>query len=57
MRLASTANAYIQRGIDVETAQRLKAAVDSFRADPENMESTRKAYQNILAINQRLGQE
>lgn len=57
MRLAATANAYIQRGVDVETAQRLKAAVDSFRADPENMESTRKAYQNILAINQRLGQE
>ncbi len=57
MRLAATANAYIQRGVDVEKAQLLKAAADSFRADPENMESTRKAYQNILAINQRLGQE
>ena len=57
MRLAATANAYIQQGVDVETAQRLKTAADSFRADPENMESTRKAYQNILAINQRLGQK
>lgn len=56
-RLAGLANAYIQRGVDVEKAQRLKAAADSFRANPENMESTRKAYQNIIALYQRLGQE